>query len=121
MRSKLMLLAGAAIVALAVACGGGGDGGNDASPTVASGDANDIGSAAEADESPSDAVKRLMEYRNAGQWGREWDDLHPAHQALLSRDEYMTCAADEIGLIEVEFISVVETYEEDISIPRTDL
>jgi hypothetical protein len=35
---------------------------------------------------------RLLAYDSAGQWGRTWDFLHPAHQRLVPRKRYIECS-----------------------------
>ena len=51
-----------------------------------------------------------------GQWARVYDDLHPDHQALFSRDVYVNCRqGDNMPSVDVE---VDETYEETISVSR---
>ena len=62
-------------------------------------------------------MRRQFDYINKGQWGREWDELHPAQQELVPRDLFIQCAP--AGL-EVQVTDVLETYEEDVVIDGTD-
>ena len=58
---------------------------------------NSAGSAAQTtvSESPGDFAKRILGYAFTGQWGREWDELHPGHQAIVDRDTYQGCMQDQ--------------------------
>jgi len=67
------------------------------------------------DGSPGNAVRRQFGYIDKGQWGREWDELHPQHQAIVSRSDFVNCNADNNLDIDVE---IVDTYEETIDVPE---
>jgi hypothetical protein len=43
-------------------------------------------------EQPGVFVKRVLREEINGQWGRQWDELHPAHQLLISRAQYVECS-----------------------------
>jgi hypothetical protein len=43
-------------------------------------------------EQPGDFVKRVLREEINGQWGRQWSELHPAHQQLISRAQYVECS-----------------------------
>ena len=45
-------------------------------------------------EEPGDFLKRHLEYELSGQFGRSWDDLHPAHQEVVTRERYEQCRAE---------------------------
>jgi hypothetical protein len=77
---KRFLLAcarGAAVAALAAGCGGGGA----AAP-----------SATAAMSGPGVFMTRILREEISGQWGKQWSELHPAHQALISRTQYVACS-----------------------------
>lgn len=35
---------------------------------------------------------RILREELHGQWSRQWTDLHPAHQRLISRSQYVACS-----------------------------
>jgi hypothetical protein len=43
-------------------------------------------------EQPGDFVKRVLREEVNGQWGRQWSELHPAHQLLITRAQYVECS-----------------------------
>ena len=106
----------AALAVFLMACGGGSSDeaellpGNDQSPESSA----DIPS-----EAATDAFERLIDYISKGQYGRAWDELHPAQQALVTRADYMLCRGDAID--EVKVVEILEEYDEDVPIPGTDL
>lgn len=63
-------------------------------------------------ESAGDAVLRQLDFASKGQYGRMWEELHPAHQALVSRDRFDECANE----IEVPDLRIVEVYDEPIDV-----
>jgi hypothetical protein len=69
--------AAAAIALLAAGCGGGGATGANDKPTV--GGAGVF-------------MTRILREEISGQWGRQWSDLHPAHQALITQSQYIACS-----------------------------
>ena len=94
------------VVALGVACGG--DGGDEAQPgpTTVSTPEQDAGA----------FMKEVTERALLGQYGRNWETLHPDHQAVVSRDKYDSCerqSDDGTGATKID-IAVVETYEEPV-------
>lgn len=86
-----------AVVALTLACGSG------------------------ASNSADDAVRRQFGYLDKGQWGLQWEEMHPAQQAIVTRECFISDSAEEKTGIEIEVRKILETYEEDIEIPGTDL
>jgi hypothetical protein len=98
------------VVALAAGCGGNGDNGDKASPTTNTPE-QDAGA----------FMKELQERSLRGQYGRVWESLHPAHQAIVTRDRFATCEGDEDGVGATRItVKVVETYEEPWRIKGTD-
>jgi hypothetical protein len=94
------------VVALGVACGGDGDDEAQPGPTTVSAPKQDAGA----------FIKEITERTLLGQYGRNWETLHPAHQAVVSRDKYDSCErqSDEgTGATKID-IAVVETYEEPV-------
>ena len=43
-------------------------------------------------EQPGVFVKRVLREEINGQWGRQWSELHPAHQRLITRAQYIACS-----------------------------
>jgi hypothetical protein len=37
-------------------------------------------------------MTRILREEIRGEWGRQWNELHPAHQALISRSQYVACS-----------------------------
>ncbi|MCA1707941.1 MAG: hypothetical protein LC808_33565, partial [Actinobacteria bacterium] len=70
-------------------------------------------------ESPETALRRQIGYLSDGQYGRAYTEIHPAQQALFSADQYEACASKTAGAIDVESVTVKETFDEEITIPGT--
>lgn len=68
--------------------------------------------------SAEDAVRRQFDYMDRGQWGRRWDEMHPAQQSLITRELFVKCSP--VGL-EAKINRVIETFEDDVLITGTDL
>jgi len=68
--------AAAAIASLAAGCGGGATGAND-TPTISGAGV---------------FMTRILREEISGQWSRQWSDLHPAHQALITQSQYVACS-----------------------------
>jgi hypothetical protein len=45
-------------------------------------------------EGPGDFLRRHLEYELSGEFARSWDDLHPAHQMVVTRERYAECRAE---------------------------
>ena len=46
--------------------------------------------------------------------------LHPAQQALVSKDDFTECSAMQ-GAVDLEVVSIKDEYEETRTLPGTDL
>lgn len=55
------------------------------------------------------------QFEQDGQWGRLYDRLHPAHQELVDREDFMRCAQLE-GTAPGYTVKVVETFEEPVEV-----
>jgi hypothetical protein len=62
-------------------------------------------------------VKRHLEYEVRGEWGRDWDVLHPLHQGVITRSQYVYCREGEVNYRGTESVRVVETYDNPIDVP----
>ena len=93
---KRLLLAAAVVLA---ACGGGSSGGL---------------------EAPEKAFERQLRYLADGQAGLAYEELHPAQQALFSKDIYMRCVK-EGGSFDIGDIKIVKVYDEETTIPGTQV
>lgn len=82
---------------LLVACGGGGGGGD-------------------SDQSASEFVVELVETVAKGQHVRAWEQLHPAHQAIATREAYVACREDTV--VAIEDVKAIEEYPETEVIPE---
>jgi hypothetical protein len=49
-------------------------------------------SAATPAESPGVFVTRILREEVNGQWARQWSELHPGHQRLITRAQYVACS-----------------------------
>ena len=67
----------------------------------------------------ADAFEDFIDHMSRGQYGRAWDNLHPAQQTLVTREDYIQCRGDDS--FEVEIVRIIEEYDEDVPIPGTDL
>ena len=102
MRSTTRALLSAAFVVL-VGCGGGS---NAAVP--------------DALETPQKAFERQIRFLAAGQSGRAYKELHPAHQAIVPEALYEKCISDA-GSFDIGSVKINEVYDEETSIPGTDI
>jgi hypothetical protein len=62
-------------------------------------------------ESAAAFFKRHVQYGIKGEWRRDWDELHPLHQRLISRSQYDYCQSGEVGYVGDEIVRVTDTYE----------
>ncbi len=72
------------------------------------------GSERSGDELPSDpgeAMLQIHEYVRNGQWAREWEHLHAAHQEIAARDEFVSCG----GAVPAFSSRVIEVFDETIT------
>ena len=71
-------------------------------------------------EGPGDFLKRHLEYELSGQFARSWDDLHPAHQVVVTRERYARCRAERFEqsgpATELEAFDVLEVADEPIAV-----
>ena len=111
-RLALPLFIGLALVA--VSCGGGGT----KTVTLAGTSTPSTTTAEEPSESPSDFTERIDRYYVRGQYGREWDYLHPGHQRLITREQYAACAGEDApsDLTGDETVKVLEVYDDAIHV-----
>lgn len=63
--------------------------------------------------SAGDAVKRQLDYVDKGQYGRQWDELHPVQQAMVPRELFVRCLEESLGGRRVPDIQVVSQFQED--------
>jgi len=70
-------------------------------------------------ETAGEAITRQFMLLSQGQVGRLWEEMHPAHQQLISRSTYMLCTRDMP--IELTGVEVIDTYPERYTIPGTNV
>lgn len=91
-------------------------------PAVPTRNGTQNGAALVPSESPGDFLKRHLEYELSGQFGRSWDELHPAHQKVVSRDRYGACRSELFARDAVparlESFDVLEVEDEPIDLPE---
>ncbi|MDP9236017.1 MAG: hypothetical protein M3P30_01230 [Chloroflexota bacterium] len=115
MRTILILIAAAALLS---ACSGGSAKQPAQSTAAISATATpaDAGTA-QPSESAGDALKRQLGYQSKGQYGPEWDELHPAQQAIVDRTRFGECFQAAGGAsLEYGNITIVETYADALSL-----
>jgi hypothetical protein len=83
-------------------------------------------SPAEPAESAGAFLRRHLEQELTGQFGRSWDELHPAHQQVVSRERYARCRSELYARVgspgRLEAFEVLGTEDEPIrpaGIPET--
>lgn len=61
--------------------------------------------------------KRLLGYAFKGQWGREWDALHPGEHRYVTREKFTDCnnesSSDSPELVSIE---TVEVYDDPLDV-----
>jgi hypothetical protein len=100
----------AALLFVALAAGCGGDGDESAGTTTAGTTTTE-----EPEQDAGEFMKELYEQRLRGQYGREWETLHPAQQKIVTRNRYDACGrqSDNGAGTRIE-TEVVDTYEEPV-------
>jgi hypothetical protein len=49
-----------------------------------------------------------------GQWGAQWDMLHPAHQQVVSREQFIDCGR----VVDLSEVRILLEFNEDHDVPR---
>jgi hypothetical protein len=62
------------------------------------------------------AAVRKYEDLYSGNFGRAWEELHPAHQRIVSRARFAGCAGEEIAVGDLESIEVLDVFDDDIRV-----
>jgi hypothetical protein len=65
---------------------------------------------------PGAAAVRKYENLYGGHFERAWNELHPAHQRLVSRARFAQCARSAIAVGDLESIEVLDVFDDDIRI-----
>ena len=68
-------------------------------------------------ESAGAFVKRHLQYEVNGEWGRDWDELHPLQQRVITRSQYVYCKEGEFKYRGNETVRVDDTYDNPIDVP----
>jgi hypothetical protein len=117
MRARAAVLV-ALCLSLTAACGGGNGGNDDASTggttTSSTAPGEDRRRAAQ------DALRRQFDHIDKGQWGLQWEELHPAQQAIVPKDQFIRCSQQRGGF-RIESLDVLESVEERVTIPGTSV
>lgn len=71
-------------------------------------------------EDVDDAVRRLFDQLDKGQYGRQWDELHPLQQAFITRDRFQDCQRRNIGGIGVKVDRIIDRFEDTSTVPGTE-
>lgn len=67
-------------------------------------------------DSASAFAEKTLEQARKGQNGRRWDDLHPAQQAIVSKEQFITCTQDDS--FPVDDIDATEEFPETVTVPE---
>jgi hypothetical protein len=67
-------------------------------------------------ESPGLVIKRHFQDEFADRLGRTWDELHPGHQAIISRSRFVECFRTEATRAKLVFFDVISIADEPIHI-----
>ncbi len=65
-------------------------------------------------ESPEAALRRQIDLLNSGGFAAEWDELHPAQQAVVAREQFVDCQAPNDFKLTVD---IIETQDALINVP----
>jgi hypothetical protein len=65
---------------------------------------------------PGAAAVRKYENLYGGHFERSWNELHPAHQRIVSRARFAQCASQAIAVGDLESIEVLDVFDDDIRI-----
>jgi hypothetical protein len=71
------------------------------------GSGESAGSVASA-EGPDDMLKRVLTRHFKGQYRLAYDDLHPAHQALVTRDNYAYCLSRVLTTADLRSVTTLK-------------
>jgi hypothetical protein len=76
-------------------------------------------------EDPGDFLRRHLEYELSGDFARSWDELHPAHREVVTRERYAECRAElfersgpSTELMSFEVVDVADDTEPIAGIPE---
>lgn len=129
---RCRMTSGAALMVVAavlVACGSSGDGkpkatiASSSSTTTTTAAAAPTASTTAAPQAPKEdafaAAKRQLQEVADGQFGPEWDEMHPAQQAVVSRDGYINCRATSGPSLQIKSLRQKAVYQETVAIPGT--
>ena len=59
------------------------------------------------------AQVRLLEDLYDGRFRQAYDDLHPSHQKIVSRSEFVTCARQTIPVGTLESIEILDVFDDE--------
>jgi hypothetical protein len=55
----------------------------------------------------------LMEDLYNGRFGRAYADLHPSHQTIVSRSQFIRCAREAIAVGQLDSIEILEVFDDE--------
>jgi hypothetical protein len=105
----MAVLAMVLVVVFATSCGGG-SATTTPTPTIAP--------VSSSGQTAADAAIALIQLFDQDQWGPAWDLLHPAQQAVMTREAWTTCAP-KANIPVLNDLKVLSSFEENIPIPGT--
>jgi hypothetical protein len=59
------------------------------------------------------AQVRLLEDLYNGRFGQAYADLHPSHQAIVSRPDFVRCARESIAVGALDSIEILEVFDDE--------
>lgn len=68
------------------------------------------------DDSASAFAEKTLEQARKGQNGKRWDDLHPAQQAIVTKEQFISCTQGDS--FPVDDIDATEEFPETVTIPE---
>jgi hypothetical protein len=68
-----------------------------------------------ADDPAAQVIRSSLLAQGHGQFGRAWDRLHPAHQALVDRGRYERCMR-QTGFPTIDLIDTVDVYDDPLDV-----
>jgi hypothetical protein len=70
-------------------------------------------------ESPEAALRRQITLLNRGDYGAAWDELHPIHQGIVSREQFVSCNAPNDFQFTLDIIRTVDGLVTVAPLPET--
>lgn len=103
-----------ALVLALCLCAGCGSSNKAAAPTKSQATTTEV---SKPDQDPADFLKEIINQKALEQNGRLWETLHPFHQAVATRTEFVACEGRTPTVGEIKKTEILDQYEEPVRIP----